>query len=83
MTTKFVGMKDFRQNMSKYAIQANKENVKFIVLKKNTPVLEINPIDQKEFAYVRLSKELDESEKQVKNGESFTQEEVMKEFGLL
>lgn len=80
MTTKFVGMKDFRQNMSQYTKQANSKKIKFIVLKKNVPVLEINPIDEKEYVYTKLSKELDESEKQIKKGKFYTQEEVMKEF---
>ena len=83
MTTKFVGMKDFRQNMSQYTAQANSKKIKFIVLKKNVPVLEINPIDEKDYAYSKLSKELEESEKQIKEGKNYTQEEVMMEFGLL
>lgn len=83
MTTKFVGMKDFRQNMSQYTKQANAQKIKFIVLKKNVPVLEINPIDEKEYAYTKLSKELEESEKQIKEGKFYTQKEVMAEFGLL
>jgi len=83
MTTKFVGMKDFRQNMSKYTAQANAKQVRYIILKKNIPVLEINPIDEKEFTYIKLSKELQESEKQIKEGKFYTQEEVMKEFGLI
>lgn len=83
MTTKFVGMKDFRQNMSRYTAQANSEKIKFIVLKKNVPVLEINPIDEKDYAYTKLSKELQESEQQIKEGKIYTQEEVMTEFGLL
>jgi hypothetical protein len=83
MTTKFVGIKDFRRNMSQYTAQANSKKIKFIVLKKNIPVLEINPIDEKDYAYSKLSKELEESEKQVKEGKIYTQEEVMTEFGLL
>ena len=82
MTTKFVGMKDFRQNISQYMKQANAEKIRFIVLKKNVPVLEVNPIDEKEFAYSKLSNELKKSEKQIKKGEFYTQDEVMKEFGL-
>ena len=76
-------MKDFRQNMSKYTEESNKKNIKFIVLRKNVPVLEINPIDEKEYAYIKLSKELEDSEKQIKEGKFYTQEEVMKEFGLV
>lgn len=82
MTTKFIGMKDFRQNMSKYTKESNEKNIQFIVLRKNVPVLEVNPINEKEYAYIKLSKELEESEKQIKQGEFYTQEEVMKEFGL-
>ncbi len=83
MTTKFIGMKDFRQNMSKYTKESNEFKIKFIVLKKNVPVLEINPIDEKEYAYMKLSKELNEAEQQIKEGKSYTQEEVMLEFGLI
>jgi len=83
MTTKFVGMKDFRQNMSKYTKESNQKGIKLIVLKKNVPVLEINPINEKEYAYIKLSKELEESEKQIKDGKFYTQEEAMKEFGLI
>lgn len=83
MITKFIGVKDFRQNMAEYTAQANKKKIKFIILKKNIPVLEVNPIDEKEYAYVKLSKELDDSEKQIKEGKFYTQKEVMKKFGLL
>lgn len=82
MNTKFVGMKDFRQNMSQYTKEANRQNIRIIVLNKNVPVLEVNPIDEKEYAYLKLSEELKKSEQQIKKGESYTQEEVMKEFGL-
>ena len=82
MTTKFVGMKEFRQNMSQYTAQANNENVRFIILKKNKPVLEINSIDEKEYVYTKLSREIEESERQIKEGKFYTQESVMEEFGL-
>ena len=47
------------------------------------PILEITPIDAKEYAYIKLSEEIKKSEKQIKEGKYSTQEEVMKEFGLL
>lgn len=83
MNTKFVGMKDFRQNMSQYTKEAKIKNIRIIVLNKNVPVLEVNPINEKEYAYLKLSEELNRSEKQIKQGKSYSQEEVMKEFGLL
>lgn len=82
MTTKFIGVKDFRQNISAYTAQANRKKIRFIILKKNVPVLEVSPINEKEYAYVKFSKELDTSEKQIRDGKCYTQEEMMKEFGL-
>lgn len=76
-------MKDFRQNMSKYTKEANVKNIRIIVLKKNVPVFEVNPIDEKEYAYLKLSEELEKSEEQIKKGKSYSQKEVMEEFGLL
>lgn len=83
MTTKFVGMKDFRQNMSKYSKEAKTNNIRFVVLRKNVPILEINPIDEKDFAYLRLSEDIKKAEQQIEEGKFYSQEEVMKEFGLL
>lgn len=83
MNTKFVGMKDFRQKMSKYAADAKTNKIKYIILKKNVPILEISPIDEKDYTYTKLSEELKKSEEQIKKGKYQTQEEVMKEFGLL
>ncbi len=83
MTTQFVGMKEFRQNMSKYTKEANKKKIRYIIMKKNVPVLEISPLDEKQYAYVKLSEEIKESEKQIKEGKFYTQDEVMKEFGLI
>jgi PHD/YefM family antitoxin component YafN of YafNO toxin-antitoxin module len=83
MGTQFVGMKDFRQNMAQYTKDAKKKNIRLIVLRKNVPVFEVNPIDEKEYVYLKLKDELAESEEQIKKGESYSQEEIMKEFGLL
>ena len=83
MTTKFIGIKDFRQNISGYTNEAKIKNIRIIVMKKNVPVFEVNPIDEKEYAYLKLSEELSSSEDQIKRGKSYTQEEVMAEFDLL
>ncbi len=83
MTTKFIGIKDFRQNMAQYAKEASDKNMRLIILKKNVPLLEIRPIDEKEFAYQKLSDELKASASQIKKGKFYTQEQVMKEFNLL
>lgn len=82
MLTKFIGMRQFRDNLASYT-KNTKKGVRYVVLKKNIPVLEVRPIDEKQFAMEKLSAELEEAEKNVREGKVYTQEEIMKEFGLL
>lgn len=82
MLTKFIGMKEFRQNMAAYT-KNTKKGVRYVILKKNVPVLDVRPIDEKEFAMEKLSAELEEAREDVKAGRVYSQEEIMKEFGLL
>ena len=82
MTTKFIGMKEFRQNMTKYSEQSRKKKIRFIVLRKNKPIMEVTPINEEDYAYLRLKKELDEAEAQIRNGDYYTHEEVLQKLGL-
>jgi PHD/YefM family antitoxin component YafN of YafNO toxin-antitoxin module len=82
MTTKFIGMKDFRQNMTKYSELARKKKIRYIVLKKNTPILEVSAISEKDYSYIRLKKTLEEAETQVERGEFYTADEIKEMFGL-
>lgn len=83
MTTQFLGLKEFRQNLSTYTKKAKIKNIRFIILKKNVPVLEVKPLDEKQFTLEKLAMEIAEARKQVKQGKVYTQEQIMKEFGLL
>lgn len=82
MNTKLIGLKEFRLHLSDYTKQVESGKVRLIVLKKNKPVLEINPITTKEFTLENLRKEVAEAREQVKKGEVYTAEEVEKGFGL-
>lgn len=82
MKFKLVGMKEFRQNMAKYAREVKKVDTRLIVLRKNEPIFEIRPVDKKEIALEKLEIELTEAEEQIKRGEVVSHEEIMKEFGL-
>ena len=44
MTTKFIGIKEFRQNISKLAKRSIKNNQRLVVLNRNTPIFEVNPL---------------------------------------
>lgn len=84
MITKFIGMKEFRQNLAHYTEAIREDgNVSYIILRKNVPVLKVSPVDEKEFMMEKLKQELDEAEASYRRGEYYTQEEIMKEFGLL
>lgn len=82
MTTKLIGLKEFRQNIASFTKQAKIKNIRFIILKKNIPVLEVKAIDEKDFALEKLATEVKEARKQVKQGKIYTQKEIMNEFGL-
>ena len=82
MTTKLIGLKEFRQNIASFTKAARKKNIRFIVLKKNIPVLEVKAIDEKEFALEKLVTEIQQARKQVKQGKIYTQKQIMNEFGL-
>ncbi len=82
MTTKFIGLKEFRQNLAGYTRQAKIKHIRFIILKKNVPVLEVKALDEKEFTLEKLSLEIAEARKQVKEGKVYTHKQVIKMLGL-
>jgi len=83
MTTKTVGLKEFRQNLSFYAKTAQENNINFIVLKKNIPILDVKPIDKKTLVMNKLAKEVKLARRQVKEGDLYTQKEVLKKFNII
>lgn len=82
MTTKLIGLKEFRLNLASYTKEVESGNVRLIVLKKNKPVLEINPISFKEFTLENLRKDISDARNQSKKGEVYTLEEAKEKLGL-
>ena len=83
MTTKLIGIKEFRAKITSLWKHARKYNVRYVVMYHSEPIFEINPITEKEVALEQLVKDVKRARAQVKRGEVYTQEEIMKEFGLL
>lgn len=83
MDTILIGMKDFRQNLAGYTKRASKGDVRYIILKKNVPVLEVKAVDEKKFLYEKLKKEIAEAREDVKEGRLISQEDMLKKYGLL
>ncbi len=82
MTTQLIGIKDFRQNLATYTKAAQKKNIRYVVLKKNVPVLEVKSISPKNASLEKLAMEVAEARGQVKRGETYTSEEVRKMLDL-
>lgn len=83
MTIKTIGIKEFRQNITSIWKTAQKKKIKYIVMYHSQPILEVTPIDKKTAALEKLAADIAEAREQVKRGEVYTQEEIMKEFGLI
>lgn len=45
MDTKFIGVKQFRNNLTNIWKEAQRDNTRFVVMHHSTPVLEVKPID--------------------------------------
>jgi protoheme ferro-lyase len=82
MTTKVIGIKAFRQNMTKLWKKGRKEKVRFIVMNHSVPVMEVNPIDEDELFMKMFAKDIEEALKQVDEGKVYTAEEVRRKLKL-
>ena len=82
MTTKIIGIKKFRENITSLWKEAKKKKIKYIVMYHSKPILEVNPIDEDELILEKFAEEIKEAREQVKRGEVYTQEEMEKLLGL-
>lgn len=82
MITKFIGMKEFRQNLATYTKNSRLKNIRYIILKKNVPVLEVKPVDEKLIAKEKFEADIMKAYEQCKSGECYSHEEVVKMLGL-
>lgn len=81
MNTKFIGVKDFRQNISNYAKQARTGKARLIVMSRNKPLFEVKPFAEDEYLDSFVADVLS-AEADVALGKHYTQAEVFKELGL-
>jgi hypothetical protein len=82
MNTKFIGIKDFRQNMAFYAKEARTKRNRLVVTCRNTPLFAIEPFDESE-NYESLYNKLVKAKSDLAAGRIYTEEEIMKEFGVI
>jgi flagellar motility protein MotE (MotC chaperone) len=82
MTTKFIGIKEFRRNMAKLSKEARQKNVCFIVMNHSVPVMKVTPVNDREAALEQLAQDIAEARAQYKRGEWHTTDELEKLLGL-
>ena len=80
--TEFVGLKEFRQGISNYAVKANKKNFNYIILKRNVPILHVRPLTKKETIIAQLEADVAHAREDVRLGRTYTTEQVRKMLGL-
>ncbi len=82
MTTKFIGVREFRQNISGLYKKAKDKNIRYVVLNKNKPVFEVKPLSEKEIYTASFIKSVAEGEADARAGRVHTLKEVMKSLGM-
>ncbi|MFA5793251.1 MAG: hypothetical protein WC897_05300 [Candidatus Gracilibacteria bacterium] len=82
MTTKIIGIKEYRQNITSLWKEARKENIRYIVMYHSKPVFEVSPLQEEDELIEILRKDIEEARGQAKNGETTSHEALMAEFGL-
>jgi hypothetical protein len=80
MTTKLIGLKEFRLHLTAITKDAMGKNYRIIVLNKNKPILEIYPIKTNTIEMDRLEQEVKEAREDFEKGKFFTEEEVINMF---
>jgi len=63
LEVKNIGIKEFRQNISKITDQVVKQKYRFIVHRKDKPVFELHPLDGKELYLDNIRKRINDARK--------------------
>ena len=81
-TTKLIGVREFRQNISTLYKKAIKNNWNFIVLNRNKPVFKVEPLHDDDVFLESFVKDIEEAREDVRKGRVYDFEEVCDELGL-
>jgi hypothetical protein len=80
MVTKIIGIKEFRQNIATCYKEAKKNNMKYIVFNRNTPIFEVKPIEADDMILEKLAQEIAQAREEERNNEVYTLDEVKQEL---
>lgn len=82
MTTKLIGIKEFRQNVTNLYKQAKQKNIQYIVLNRNQPIFKVSPLSEKDTIIEKLALDIEEARNDIENGRVYDFEDVCIELGL-
>lgn len=82
MTTKLIGIKQFRRDLTKLSKEARTKNVHFIVMRHSVPQFRVTPMTRKEIEYEQLKADIAEARAQAHRGEGYSSDEVRKMLGI-
>lgn len=79
MNTIFIGVRDFRQNISTYAKKARSASERLVVVSHNKPLFEIKPFSE-DTSLSTLFAEINKAKKDIEEGNYHTHDEILKEL---
>ncbi len=82
MQTKLIGVKEFRQNISTFYKKAQKNNLRYIILRRNQPIFKVEPIKKQDLTIEKLSQDIKKARKEIKNGEIYDFEKICADLGI-
>ena len=83
MTTKMIGVKEFRQNMARFSDEARRKNQRLIILRKNEPIFELKPLSKEDVILEKLIMDVDDALDDMKNNKIYSHQEIKSLFGLV
>ncbi len=82
MTTKFIGLKELRQNMAEVSREATRMKQHVIVLKKNVPIFELRPLTDEAIALWTFERELEAARTSARKEKTYSTKEVREILSL-
>lgn len=79
MTTKFIQIKDFRQNIARYGATARLGKERFIVMSHSTPLFELKPF-KKDADLNSVILDIIDAKKDVAKGRLYSHAQILKEL---
>jgi len=79
MTTRTIGIKEFRQNISKFAQQ---KDVIYIVMNHLKPIFKVEPIDEDQLILEKFTDQIDRGLKDAKKGKTTSSATLRKHLNL-